>query len=232
MCLHVVLSERDTVLHFCNRYVGIGSAGDMGYGPPEVALGVSTDVGNALSLLDSVQFATLHVKSVSVDIQAERGLAEAMILSAHAPRKVRPGQSVTARLKLQLYRQGVKTIQVRLRIPHDAHGSVPVTIFGPQAQLGGLGAGGAASLIAILTGSLGGPVSGPSGPPASLSQLRKQFAHIPPYDGLQARLGHGRVVHVYRDPKLLITGSDTLHFTVSGRHGSSQRRSSSSTGRQ
>jgi hypothetical protein len=214
MCLHVALAERSTVLHFCNRYVGIGAAGAMGYGLPEVATGASSDVANAMSMLDSVQFATLHVKSVRVSLDASRGLAEAMIVSAHAPKTVKPGERVTARLKLQLYREGTRTIRVRLHIPRDAHGTLAVTITGPNVSLAGLGAGSAAGLVEILTGSLGGPLPGSSGPPANLAQLRSQFAKIPSYDGLTAHLGRGQTRHVYRDPKMVITGTAAFSFKV------------------
>ena len=215
MCLKVILQEHDTVLHFCNRYVGIGAAGEAGYGQPEVSLGAAADVGNALSLLDSVQFATLHVKSVQVTIGASRGLAEATILSARAPLRVRRGERVTVRLKLQLYRGGVRTIRVHLRVPRNAHGVLPVSITGPFAQLSGLGSqGSGASLISILTASLGGSPSGPSSPPANLSQLRSQFDSIPPYDGLQARVNHKLAEHIYRDPKLLITGTASVLLLV------------------
>jgi hypothetical protein len=216
MCLHVRLVEGDTGLHFCNRYVGIGSAGDMGYGPPEVSMGASNDVGNAMALLDSVQFATLHVKSIRITIDASRGLDEAMVLSAKGPKKVKPGQRVTARLKLQLYRQGTKTIRVKFRIPSDASGTLPVNISGPFVPLSSLGAGGVAGLIDILTGSLGGLEPGSSGAPTNLAKLTKQFAKIPAYDGLEARIGHGKPVHLYRDPKLVITGNATLKFRVVG----------------
>jgi hypothetical protein len=219
MCLRIVLREHHTRLHFCNRYVGIGAAGAMGYGEPEVAMGTAADLGNALSLLDSVQFATLHVKSVSATIDASRGLAEAMILSAHAPRIVTPGQRVTVRLKLQLYRQGRRTIRVHLRIPRDAVGRVPVSIAGPFSPLSGLSSASGAGLIQILTSSLGGVIPGATAAPTNLSQLRTQFAKVPAYTGLQARVGHGRPENIYLDPKLLITGSASLTFAVKGKHG-------------
>jgi hypothetical protein len=213
MCLHVLLVQGGP-LHFCNRYVGVGAAGDMGYGPPEVASGAEADVANAMSLLDSVQFTTPRIKSVTIKIDASRGLAEALIIDARAPRTVKPRQLVTARLRLQLYRRGVRTIPVKLRIPRDARGALTATIAGPALQLAGQGSGSDAAVIAELTGALGGPESGPSGPPASFSQLRSAFAQIPSYDGLTARLGHGKPQHIYRDPKLVITGDATLSFLV------------------
>jgi hypothetical protein len=216
MCLAIHLREQSTELHFCDRYVGTGAPGDGAEGPPEVSTGASTDVSSALSLLDSVQFATLHVTSVTADIRAERGLAEASILGASAPRRVKPGQRITVRLRVQLYRAGFRTIELHLRVPRGANGAVPVAIKGATPLTPG-SANGGASLTAALTIAFGG--GGPSTPstPKSLADLRKQFAAIPPYDGIRVRFGaHGQSKPAYRDPALLITGDTKVLLDVAG----------------
>jgi hypothetical protein len=211
MCLRVDLREHSTALRFCNRYVGIGAPGDGAQGPPEVSAGATNDVMSALSLLDSVQFATLHVTSVTASIRAQRGLAEAKILGAHAPLRVRPGQRVTARVAIQLYRGQMRTIAVPLQIPRHARGILAVTITGAPAPLPPLAGGGSlGSVLGLLLG--GGPASGSA--PSSLAALRKAFAAIPSYDGVAVRFGHGTPRHAYRDPELLITGSAHLLVLV------------------
>ncbi len=217
MCLAIHLREQSTALHFCDRYVGTGAPGDAGEGPPEVSSGASTDVSTALALLDAVQFATLHVTSVTADIRAQRGLAEASILGASAPRRVKPGQRITVALRLQLYRAGLRTIELHLRVPRGTNGLVPVSIKGATPLTPGSVNGGA-SLTASLTIALGG--GGPETPsaPRSLADLRKQVDAIPPYDGIKVRFGaHGHSKPTYRDPSLLITGNASVLVDVAGR---------------
>jgi hypothetical protein len=220
MCLTIHLRERSTALHFCNRYVGIGAPGDGGEGPPEVSNGAATDVSNALSLLDSVQFATLHVTSVSADIRAARGLAEATILGASAPhRRLKPGELIPVSLRLQLYRSSLRTIKLHVRVPRGAHGRVPMLIKGaPSLSPGG---GLAGELTAEITIALGGFGPGSSSVPKSLADLKQRFAAIPGYDGVRVRVGaHGTSKHAYRDPALLITGDAAVVLNVvgGGRH--------------
>jgi hypothetical protein len=213
MCLTIALREAPTPLRFCNRYVGTGAPGDNGLAPPEISTAAANDVTSALSLLDEVQFATLHVSSVTADIRAERGLAEAQILGAHAPRIVSAGRRATVRVRIQLYRGKTQTIGLRIRVPRHP-GFLPVTIRGGPAPAPPSSMG-ANNLTAALSLALGGSGPGPSGPPPdSLKQLRKQFASIASYDGLDVRYGHGGPKHLYRDPALLITGSAELVLVV------------------
>jgi hypothetical protein len=217
MCLQIGLREHNTELHFCDRYVGTGPAGDANAnGPPEVSSGAANDVTTALSLLDSVQFATLHVTSVSADIDASRGLAEAAILAAKAPLKVKPGQLVAVHLKIQLYRSSIRTIALKVRIPTDARGLESLTIRGaPSLQSSGETGGSLGSELSIVLGG-GVPSSGPA--PGSLAALRKEFAAIPFYDGIETRFGsRGSLKHAYRDPSLLITGRATVRFALPGK---------------
>jgi hypothetical protein len=216
MCLGIDLRENHTALHFCHRYVGTGAAGDGSEnGPPEVASGVASDVTSALGLLDAEQFATLHVTSVTADIRASRGLAEAAILGvAQAPRKVKPGQHVAVKLKIQLYRSSFRTITLQLRIPRNAHGKLRLTIRGAPSLQSGAG-GEDAAITDALTIALGGG-GGPGGSaPGSLAALRRAFAAIPGYDGIETRFGtRGKAEKAYRDPSLLITGDASVRFQL------------------
>jgi hypothetical protein len=218
MCLQIGLREHNTVLHFCDRYVGTGPAGDASAnGPPEVSSGAANDVTTALSLLDSVQFATLHVTTVSADIRASRGLAEAAILAAKGPLKVKPGQRVTVHLKVQLYRSSIRTIALKVRIPTNARGLESLTIKGAPSleSASGDSGGSLGSELSIVLGG-GTPSSGSS--PGSLAALSKAFAAIPSYDGVETRVGsRGSFRRAYRDPSLLITGRATVPFDVGGK---------------
>jgi hypothetical protein len=208
MCLSVKLREAHVPLQFCNRYVagGVPAGGGL---PPALALLSSFDVTSALGLLDAETFARLHVTAVNVRLDAARGLREANILKAAAPSHVRAGKTVVVRLQIRRFRAGVRTLRLRLRIPADALGHVTLRISGPSqsASTDALGNALASSLFGIGTGSS-------PRPGASLKALRKAFTGVGNYDGLQARFGHGKARHLFRDPALLITGQAKLAFVV------------------
>jgi hypothetical protein len=214
MCLRVYIRESSAPLGFCNRYVGTGVAGDSGIQPPELATAAATDVTTAFGLLEQIQFATLHVTRVVADIDARRGLAQATILSAHAPTHAKPGHSVTVRLLVRVFRGRLRTIAIRVRIPRKTRGVFIATIDGPAtpSSLGSSPASLAGSLSLSL--SLGGPPPGPSQPPDSIRSLRKAIAAIHTYDGLVLKSPGHKSQHVYRDPGLLITGGTTVAVPV------------------
>jgi hypothetical protein len=214
MCLTITLREGKTRLHLCDRYVGTGAAGDGGEAPPEVATGAMSDLTVGLSLLDSEQFATLHVTGVTADIRAARGLAEATILSARAPTVVKAGELIPIKLRLQVYRSSVRTLVLHVRVPRSAHGVEPLLVRGAPTLIPGSSSEDA-EITEELSEALGG-FGGPTpAPPRSLAQLRRQFAAIPGYDGISVKFGvRGKSQPAYRDPSLLITGNGTVLLDV------------------
>jgi len=231
MCLRIDVLESSAPLGFCNRYVASGSPGDQGLVPPALALGTSDHVSTALSILDSVSFAQLHVTRMTATIKAQRGLIEAAIVTAQAPAHARAGGSLPVHLLIRRYQGPLETISLRLRIPRGLHGPVLVTLKGPSSG----GSGSAAALAAALEGALGGSSgsgSGSSGAsgiagsppaPADMAQLRSQIAAISKYDGLTASFTPVSGRHAaparraYRDPALLITGRASLFVDVGRR---------------
>ena len=231
MCLRVTIRELHKPLGFCKRYVGTSSAGPGGMGPPgsagpggmglpELAGATATDVGSALTLLDSEQFARLHVTSLVATIAAQRGLAEATLLSAKAPKRVKAGSTVHVRLLVRRYRGPLRRIVIKLRVPRHTHGLLPVSIHGPSAPPGGANAL-ASQLSVVLIGAPGPSAPSPP-PPPSVPALRQQFAAIASYDGLVATFGGPAGTHlpagpterVYRNPALLINGEADVTFSV------------------
>jgi hypothetical protein len=212
MCFEVSIRESRVPLRFCNRYVGIGTPGDSGASPPELATATSSDVTTALGLLDAVQFAQLHVTSVTARIEAQSGLVQGSIVSASAPMHVKAGQRVRVHLLVRLYRGALRTFSFTIRIPHGLSGLVAARLQGPSASsLLGSGAGLEAQLASALTG--GSPV--PSGPgPASIADLQSQFSGIARYDGVQLSFGGKHTVDAYRNPSLPILGSAPLVLIV------------------
>ncbi len=214
MCLRITLRESRQPLGFCKRYVGTGAAGDMGEMPPELSNGVSTDVASAFSVLDEVQFARLHVTSVQATIWAQRGLAEASIVSAHARSRVRAGASALVHLRVRLFRGPIRTVSFRLPIPRGVHGALSATIRGPSFSPQSSGSSGSTLTIVIGNGLGGSGSGGP--PPPTVAAVRSAIRALGTYDGLQASFdgqGHQRV---YTDPSLLISGRATLSFDATG----------------
>jgi hypothetical protein len=218
MCLKIYVRESRTPLGFCNRYLGTGAPGDGGVGVPELANAASTDVTSAFGALERVEFAALHVERVTAHLDAQRGLAEASIVGARAPRRVRAGQSVPVRLTVRIYRGPLRTLGLRVRIPRDAGGRIALTIKGPELPPGtgssSQGLGGALSSLFSFSETSGPPSS--IKPIDSLAELRDAVAGLASYDGLLAGFpGHAKRP-VYRNRSLVITGRATLRFVVAG----------------
>jgi hypothetical protein len=215
MCLRIYLRGVRAPLGFCNRYVGTGAAGDA-LAPPEVANAASTDVANAFGALERVDFGALHVERVAANVEAQRGLVEGSIVGAQAPMRVRAGQPVRVRIRVRIYRGGLRTFGLRVRIPRGASGPIALTLKGPELPPG------TGSSTQGLAGALTSLLSFSSGPPpnlneiSSLAELRRAVAGLANYDGLYASFdGHGKRP-VYRNRALLITGRTTLRFVVAG----------------
>lgn len=229
MCLHIDLRGIRAPLGFCNRYVASGTPGDQGETPPALALATGDDVSSALSVLDSVQFAALDVRSVTASIDAQRGLIEGTIVSARSLGRAVAGALLRVRLLVQRYQGAAVPITLRVRVPRGIQGPALLEIDGPSAGGSGSDASLAAALATVLGGGGSGSGSGADGgsdgsssgaPPSSMAQLRSQIAAIAPYDGLTASFltghSHGRssARRVYRDPALLITGKATVLLDV------------------
>jgi hypothetical protein len=217
MCVSVKLRELSTPLGFCNRYVSAGIPGGGSAGmPPIVGLLAANDLTTGLSLIDAVQFANLHITRLTAGIDAARGLRQATIVSAAGPKRVRAGHTVTVRLRVRMYKAGLRTVRVSLRIPRGTHGTLVARITNPAEQASQNAP--ASALVGSLASALGGSetsIGGPAPPPpSSLAALRRQFAAIGTYDGLQVRFGHAPPRRVYRDPNMLIDGSARLVFRV------------------
>jgi hypothetical protein len=209
MCFAVALRESRRPLRFCNRYVGSGIPGDLG-GLSELSVATASDASSALGVLDGQEFATLHITRVDASISASRGLNEASIVSARAPRRVHAGQKVPVHLRIRMYRGPVQTVSFPVRIPRDARGALAANVSNPS------GGGGSAldALLMGLTGAMGGGSRNGGRPPTSIATLRKQFAATSVYDGLAISFGDRRPTHAYDDPSLLITGRARLMFRV------------------
>jgi hypothetical protein len=105
VCTRFRVRELRRPMGFCNPY----------FDPFESILHVE----RAAALVDSFDFAPLHVEDASVSMAAERGVIDDVLVGADAPRRVRRGTEVPVRLRLQRRRGGLRTVTVRVRVPRD-----------------------------------------------------------------------------------------------------------------
>ena len=87
MCVRIKLRERRRRLGFCDTY--------------QEAFGPFDDLAGAFGLLDGFKFGRITPTDVSVRMKVRRGVREAFVIAARAPRRVRPGQRMRVRLLLQ-----------------------------------------------------------------------------------------------------------------------------------
>ncbi len=217
MCVRIKLRERRRPLGFCNRYATEGGAGDEGI----IALAQNlqaADVAQALALLEGYRAGKLHVESVDARLGLSRGLSQGFLLSASAPRTVRPGQRVPVRVRVRMTRGAVKTFRVRLRMPRDLRpGRRSIRLVGTPADT-----------IDTLEGGFGEDIffelfeGGGSLGPRSLDALAKQVAKLSRFDGVRAAFPTGRrrrarLVPAFVDSRVRISGSTALKLRVAGR---------------
>ena len=105
MCVRVRVRELRRALGFCDEYLEAGA-------PFE-------DLSSIVALVDGFKFGRLTPLDASVRLRVSRDVPEAFILSARAPRRVRPGQRVRIRLSLQRRRSGRTALSFPFRVPRS-----------------------------------------------------------------------------------------------------------------
>ena len=189
MCLRVKIAERPRPLGFCDDY-------QEGFGPFD-------DLSAALALVDVFKFGTITPTDVSVRARVRRGVREAFILRARAPRRVRPGQRMRVRLLVQHRRGARRRMSFTMRVPRSLRaGRRILTLRGvvPLSIREGSDEG-----FELVLEDGAGPSDEPG--PTSVADLAEQFAAIGRPEGLRAtfsRSGRGRVV--LRSSRLLLRG--------------------------
>ncbi|HEU0020012.1 MAG TPA: hypothetical protein VFQ14_06955 [Thermoleophilaceae bacterium] len=196
MCVRVSVRQRQRPLRFCQRYFDA-------YGP----LG---DLSSAFALVDGYKFGPLGIRGISVRMQIRPTVHEAFIVGAQAPLRVKRGQRVQVRLRLQRSRAGRTRVSFPYRVPRDAKNGLQIlTIRGPGSD-GGLG-----GLEDFFMSLFGGGGGGGEGPTRSVGDLAKRIATLGAPDGVRAtfaRKGKGPVV--YSSKRLLIRGKTQIPMIV------------------
>ena len=228
MCASFRIVGYKPPLEFCNRYVtrdgGISADGGLGAGGPMVS-----DLVEAIALIDSFEFAALDMESVEVNLTLRRGLRQAYMLGATAPRRVRRGQTIPVRVKTQVVRGKQAYRTVRVRVPRGMpKGPRVLTLSGPDSDEAGV-------LEIDLAEALFGEDEEDLAGPRTLRNLRRSVAGIGRYDGVEAsfepvdgedelsdledELGGAEGIarrsrEVYRDPDLRMSGTVRVRVDV------------------
>jgi hypothetical protein len=215
MCARITVRESERPFRFCNTYVGAGG------GPQDADEGalpggaLVADLGEALAEIDAFQLGEVHVTGVNVRLTLVRGLRQAYLLRARAPRVVRRGTRVRVRLTLQRVFGRRFTRTVRVRIPRGAPlGRRDLVLAGTPADASDEGAA-----VIDLADALDGEEPSDDGGPRSVGELGDRIRDLARYDGITAALARpgrdgGAEWRGYRDPSLRISGRERLSVFV------------------
>ncbi len=201
MCVRIKLRERRRRVGFCDSY--------------QEAFGPFEDLSGAFGLVDSYKFGRITPTDVSVRMKVTRGVREAFVIAARAPRRVRPGQRIRVRLLLQRRRGGRSRLSFPMRVPRSLRpgvktltlrGVVPASL--QQASEDGLE-------IVLEDIAEGGAGSGDDAGPRSIGELAAGIAQFGAADGLRATFSaRGRGPVVLRRPGLLLRGKLQVRVRV------------------
>jgi hypothetical protein len=240
ICVRIALRESPKASpRFCERYVISGS---LSAGSSSLATAMASDISGALGLVDGVSFRALHITKVVVSVRVERGLAQADLVDAAAPRVVRRGRGARVRLLVRVQQGPLLHRSFTMRIPRSLRpGLSLVTLQGTPIDPSDGGSGGtSSSLVQAIANSLGGggSILGPSiksipelidavkatsrydGVKATFSSLGAHGSSPePPPGGLARLFAHtsatgGHRIEAFRDPTLRIGGSATMLVRV------------------
>jgi hypothetical protein len=204
MCVRLAIRELDDPIRLCNRYV-TGSLDESGVGSL-LAARAGQDVLDLVTELDGYKAGRVHVTGMSVTLDARRGQRQAFLRDVRLPARVRPGQTVTARVRLQAFRGGTLKRRYRLKIPAWLGRGTRELRFagadidgGDEDLLGGL-----ADVVTVDLDAETRPGAGSLGP-TSIEALARRLRRIQRYDGVTLRAG-GQEEEGFRDGAWRISG--------------------------
>jgi hypothetical protein len=216
-CFAITLRERKQPVRFCNRYVS--DVWDPSGAGNVVAGAASSDLLQALSLIDGYKASELHVTAVEGNVKISRGQRQAYLRGVRLPRRGKAGQTVTATLTLRHVRGRIERRKVKLRLPTGLrpgrHRRIVFTGTDVDSAEGDLSDLFGSFEIDFDFGGSGGEL----GPP-NLRKLVAAIEDIGRYDGVSVRppsrdpedFDPGEPS--YRDPGLRISGRARATITI------------------
>jgi hypothetical protein len=212
MCARISVAEIKQPLRFCNRYVSAsGGQGEDGGSSNAVLSGAANDLGSALGTIDAFTGKAPNVTGVSVLVKVHRGTDQAFIRDISLPQRVRPGQKVKVKVKLQVVRGAKLTRTYTMAIPRDARsGRQTLRLVGQDADQG------SDAFTTIILGDDEEENEGGDPGPATLDELAEQVEATQRFDGVSLRLGRVRG-EAFRDADYRISGQAETTVRVSRR---------------
>jgi hypothetical protein len=214
VCARISVAELSKPMGFCNRYVSTSSSlSDDGSLGNAVTTGAASDVAGALSDIDAYTGKPPTVTGVAVTMNLRRTAEQAFIRHVSLSRRLRAGHDARVKLTLQQVRGDRFTRTYTFHIPASAsRGRVRLEFIGQDADQGDSGL----ATIILDDGSDDTPGGDPG--PRTVHALAKEVAKTHRYDGVLLRLGHGRIVHAFRDPGFRISGQATATVRILRAH--------------
>ena len=203
-CFTIKLREAKRPPRFCNRYV-TDTTDELGAGNA-VASAASSDLFQALALIDSYKVRQLHVTGIDGSVALGRGLRQAFLRDIKLPRRAHAGRRVPATLVLQHVRGPLERRKVRVRLPRGLRPGRKRLVFTGTDVDGGEGDGLLEFLDELLgeASSPGGDLGAPN-----LRVVLAAIEDIARYDGVRVRRSGSESdpgTPAYRDPQLRISG--------------------------
>ncbi|MGI8780752.1 MAG: hypothetical protein ACR2L8_11430 [Solirubrobacteraceae bacterium] len=221
-CFAISFKEAKAPVRFCNRYVS-DVADALGSGNV-IAGAASSDLVQALLLVEGYKASELHVTGIDAGVQIRRGQRQAFLRSVRLPRRARAGTRVKAALTLRHVRGKLERRTVKLRLPDDLPpGRRRVVFTGADVDSG---EGDLFGLFEFEFEFGGG--GGELGPP-NLRSLIAAIDGIHRYDGVSARGPRSDPddfdpgLPSYRDPELRISGRARATIKIGGRRAPHRR---------
>jgi hypothetical protein len=183
MCFRVKLAGRRSPLGFCNRYFD--------------GFRTMDDLERAGRLVDGFDLPPPQVERVTISMRARRGVTTDVLLSARAPRRVRPGQRIRVRLVVARRGDGRRRLSFPLRVPRGLRPGEHTLVL---AGTGGSGT--EEQLLLAFEEAL--DIETPAAGPTTLRELSGDLAAIHRDQGIQARFRRG--------PKLLALRSGDVRY--------------------
>jgi hypothetical protein len=194
-CVRIRVDELRRPIGYCNPYFD--------------GFGAVIDIIRSTGMVESFDFAPLHIRGAAVSIAARRGVVDEVLVSAKALEPARPGARVPVRVSLQRRGGGRRAVTVRVPVPrHLRPGRRTLTLSGNgfQSEPG--------LLVELIEGELAasgagrpaaaGRATAAQSAPRTVSRLAKRVAALRRPLGIVARFG--------KDERRVVLRSDDVRF--------------------
>jgi hypothetical protein len=168
-------------------------------------------LGRASDMVDRFDFAPLNIRSVSVSLDARRGVVDEVLVDARATRRARPGTRVPVRVRLQRRGGGRRTITARVPVPRQMRPGRRTVVLAGNGFSGDPG-----FIIELLAGELGaGRATAAQSGPRTVRRLARRVRALERPLGIEARYSRRSRRVVFRSDDVRFDGRVKVRLRVS-----------------